>query len=120
MPRHSEIVGAFYRPYGELILSHLPLHAELFLVPEPTNPHDTNAIAVWVSSEEILKSQSQSFDGQNDLDLLNTEFHHIGYLPRTVAETLKPQWPHENGEPQSIAAYFTILSTGKYGVIFDL
>ena len=41
------LVGAFFRPPAKFLLEVLPAGSELLLVPEPENPYDENAIAVY-------------------------------------------------------------------------
>ena len=47
------LVGAYFRPPAQQLLRHLPSGTELVLEPEPENPHDPNAIAVYTRSSSI-------------------------------------------------------------------
>ena len=44
------LVGAFFRPPAKFLLEVLPAGTPLTLVPEPENPYDENAIAVYGSA----------------------------------------------------------------------
>jgi hypothetical protein len=51
------VVGMQHRFPSAMVLSLIPPGTEFFLVREPENPHDTNAIQVWVESLlQILES----------------------------------------------------------------
>jgi hypothetical protein len=104
------IVGSSFHPPASLILKELSVGTPLSLRAEPTNPHDPNAIAVWMEwsdvkvstidrlldNEEVRKSYWR--DGQIQL----------GYLPRAVAAKLA-----ENGFPvdQPIHCFFHLTPT---------
>lgn len=86
------IVGAYFRPPARVVLSHLPLGTPLELDPEPENEHDPNAIAVYVSMEQLAKIDWEPYNdelmscGSSPAGLINEEYPdalHLGYIPRT-------------------------------------
>lgn len=91
------IVGAHFRPPAKSILNVLPGGTALKLVPEPTNAYDPNACAVYVESANIPVSVHDDLaiavEGQGYTleEILEYPAWHLGYIPRTAAETLAPQ-----------------------------
>lgn len=101
----SPIVGAFYRPPAKTILSLLHPGHQLVIDPEPTNPHDPNAIRVCVKLDSILVSEEDYSHVEDELmqygatwaDLRRNQYgeemedplFHIGYIPRSGAKTAK-------------------------------
>lgn len=88
------IVGARFHPPAEAIIKALPRGVTLAIVPEPENPHDENALAVWVPLEAIsanLKELEDDLPGYG-LDLgtfVAQSSWQLGYLPKEVALRLK-------------------------------
>lgn len=101
----SPIVGAYYRPPAKTILSLLAPGHSLVLDPEPTNPHDPDAIRVCVKLNSIELPEEDYSAVEDELmqygatwaDLRRDEFgeevedplFHIGYVPRSGAKTAK-------------------------------
>lgn len=93
------IVGAHFHPPAKTLLQFLPLGTPLWLKPEPDNPYDANAIMVGVNGTTvetaIPKGQIEDFDaalegfGFNSEEVFSTHEWHLGYIPRTIAETIK-------------------------------
>lgn len=90
------LVGAFFRPPAAAIIAHLPAGAHLRIRPEPDNPHDANALAVLVLSDEIPASQDDALSadavgfGYDAAAIRAQAEWHIGYIARQHAEQLQP------------------------------
>ena len=88
------IVGAHFRPPAKAILASLPTGAVLSLVPEPENPFDSNAIAVFVEPKEIPPSEHETLNetaqgmGFSIEDILTAPAWHLGYIPKALAATI--------------------------------
>ena len=86
------IVGAKYRPPAEAILGVLAVGTPLILRPEPTNPADSNAKAVWVKTADISNEGFAALDDgrlrrftMTIKDLTLRDEWHLGYIPAVVA-----------------------------------
>lgn len=87
----SLIVGAHFRPPAKVLLANMPSGMPLTLAPEPSNEYDENAVAVFLTTEDLLNQldaeQTQSLEDELsgmgfDLDMLREqEAWHLGYLP---------------------------------------
>lgn len=94
----SPIVGAYFRPPSTTLLHWLPSGTPLILSPEPSNPHDSNAIAVYLSLFEISRlignlsaGRLQELDDELaksgwSIDRLDEDSgpFHLGYLPASL------------------------------------
>lgn len=90
------IVGAYYRPPATTILKHLPVGTPLIIQAEPDNPHDANAIAIYIKGENIPENDPDldmhlGGFGTNVATLRATEYIHLGYIPATAAAALRAQ-----------------------------
>lgn len=90
--RHSApMVGMHFRPPAKAILQSLPAGYPLELRPEPSNPYDPNAIAVWFDAshlpDEALEELRHTLPGQgsNLDDLLDQRFWQLGYMAKEHA-----------------------------------
>jgi len=82
-PCHSKIVGNTYRPSTQQsALRNKNQNNRVLIVPEPGNPKDKNALAVLVARG----LSSNSF-----------VWTHVGYLPKSDAKRLAPEWPRYKG-----------------------
>ena len=86
------IVGAKYRPPAEAILGVLAIGTPLTLRPEPTNPADSNAKAVWVRTSDISNEAFVALDDgrlkrftMTIKDLALRDEWHLGYISKEVA-----------------------------------
>lgn len=74
----TAIAGASFRNEGVDIVTALKPAVRYRLAREPSNPHDRNAVQVWVDNFQYGRRKPQSY--------------HIGYIPRkwsgTVSATL--------------------------------
>lgn len=94
MPTHL-IVGAHFRPPAKAILQILPSGCPLYIVPEPTNEFDPNALKVEVMTSDLptgidadLTSLAAGF-GFDAAMIRERERWHLGYIPRKGAEHIK-------------------------------
>lgn len=95
MPTYQcPLVGAFYRPPAQAILKVLPSACPLLVQPEPENPHDPNAIAIWVATTSIpeaaygpLEETAGGFGFSLD-DILAALSWHLGYIAKEYAAAL--------------------------------
>jgi hypothetical protein len=107
------IVGSFYRPGAQNILKFLPPGTDLYLIREPDNEYDPNAVAVYISPKDIpqtcYEKLKESLLGCGlTLDyILKSSKWQLGYLPRNVS----PQWIIDLGG--KIPAKFALLPSGK-------
>jgi hypothetical protein len=90
-PKSAPLVGMHFRPPAKAILQSLPAGYPLELRPEPTNPYDANAVAVWFDASHLpddsLEELRHTLPGQgSDIDdLCEQRFWHIGYMAREHA-----------------------------------
>jgi hypothetical protein len=87
---YSLLVGSHFRPPAKLVLSSLPSATPLELRPEPENPYDDEAVAVFLAASDIppsaydsLREELPNFGSSLD-ELLSQEEEalHLGYLAR--------------------------------------
>jgi hypothetical protein len=124
------LVGAHFRPPAKAILGVLPLGAPLQLRREPDNPHDPNAIQVMVASATIPPAAHEDLEraasgyGFDLATILGQPEWHLGYVPRTDAESIAPLMDEANvnmdGLDQSFAGTLAFSPDGKPRVAFDL
>ena len=85
------IVGAFYRPPAKALIEILPIGTPLFLIAEPDNPYDPNAIAVFLESANIPDAAQATLEetlppfGFSVEQVLSQPAWHLGYLPKEMA-----------------------------------
>jgi hypothetical protein len=85
------LVGAHFRPPAKVIIQSLPAGYTLELRPEPTNPYDANAVAVWFDASHLPDSAKEELEstlpgsGSNLEDLLEQRFWQLGYLAKEHA-----------------------------------
>ena len=111
--RTFPIVGAFYRPPAPAIINALPVGAELLLIPEDSNPYDSNAIAVWCPKESLptlsdaLRSDLAGYGVSPEQYMEYTDVH-LGYIPRALAADLRAR-----GFAESAIGTFGVDPRGK-------
>jgi hypothetical protein len=95
------IVGAKHRPPAQGILNNLGLDQALWLIPEPDNAFDANAIKVVVNTAEIpqesLDQMAPDLEGYgSDIsEIMASPQHHLGYIPARLAQAFKLDGPVE-------------------------
>jgi len=91
------IVGAHFRPPAKALLSILPSGTPLVARPEPENPYDANAIAVWLASANIPHTADEALAeaaagyGFTVESIREVAEWHLGYIPAKIAVALAPQ-----------------------------
>jgi len=89
------IVGAFYRPPAKALLDALPIGTPLYLLAEPDNQYDPNAVAVYLRSSDIPpQSQDKLMEtlppfGFDLETILLQDSWHLGYIPKEMAKVLR-------------------------------
>lgn len=94
------LVGAFYRPPAKSILQASPSGMRLYLIPEPQNEYDQNAIAVNIRVSELPADRmevlrdllpSQGFEWE---EIAQIDSVHVGYVKKEWAAEIKQGgWP---------------------------
>jgi hypothetical protein len=96
----APLVGMHFRPPAKAILSVLPSNCPLYVVPEPDNPYDANALQVFVRSADIPESQHSELSelgnasalfGTSLAEILAQERWHLGYVKATEAVHIAPR-----------------------------
>lgn len=107
------IVGAFFRKPAPQVLQVLPMGHPLSIEKEPSNPYDSNAIKVLVDTstldEEMLESLSQTLASMPEYTvdaLMEEDFFHLGYVPKTHNEGILAAW--DSLDPASCELAFTM------------
>lgn len=90
------IVGAHFRPPAKALLSVLPGGTVLRAVPEPENPYDGNAIAIWLDTSAIPHTHADAIAtavagyGFSREEIFGASSWHLGYIPAKIAVALAP------------------------------
>lgn len=94
--RHTvPLVGAHFRPPAKLLLQSVPAGFPLELRPEPSNPYDSNAIAVWLDTkglnDDAIDELTSTLPGMgHDIEeVLAQRWWQIGYVARQEAAALQ-------------------------------
>jgi hypothetical protein len=130
------LVGAHFRPPAKALLAVLPAGQALRLRPEPSNEYDANACQVIVDTADIPESCHDDLASEAppygyDLEgIFAADEWHLGYIPRTDAETITPlinQWILDNDTdneplpvPGAVPAVLSFLPSGKPAVTFEV
>jgi hypothetical protein len=136
---NAPLVGMHFRPPAKAILAALPMGFPLQLRPEPSNPYDPNAIAVWVSGESLKPFYDElelSVPGYGTPweEFLATPEWHLGYMAKEFAalhvEDLSRIIEARNGEafgqgyPEQACdwwpATLSFDAKGKYQITFEV
>ncbi len=112
---YALLVGSHFRPPAKCVLSSLPSGTSLTLRPEPENPYDSEAVAVYLSPREIPESAHESlsrelpsFGSSLDELLSQEEPLHLGYLARESNKDLKKRAESTGLELQTAAEVLQI------------
>ena len=86
------LMGAHFRPPAKALIQALSSDHPLELRPEPTNPYDPNAVAVWLDASTIapdILDEELAFtlpsQGQDVESLLEQKWWQLGYLAKEKA-----------------------------------
>ena len=116
------IVGAFYRPPAAKLIESLPIGTPLFLMAEPDNQYDANAVAVYLESHNIPEASHSLLEESLppfgfDLDtVLGQEQWHLGYVPKEFAALLRGRNIIVPNTPMDVT--FAVAPDGKPRVRF--
>jgi hypothetical protein len=93
------IVGMVYRHPADILVTVMPVGTKLFLVPEPFNQFDHNAIAVWVDLDSNLMTDHvlSALAKAKNTDWVNQKSLQLGYLPKQVAAYIKSKGGLQGG-----------------------
>lgn len=89
---HCKVAGTTYEGRQEY-LARLTGKEPVRLIPEPDNPYDPNAIAVYVSVHKdnlVEMIDRGEFHDNIANDALQYELLHCGYIPRELAKDIAP------------------------------
>lgn len=117
------IVGAYFRPPAKILIESLAVGTPLYLLAEPDNHVDPNAVAVYVEAsnipetahaflEEILPQCGFTLDA-----VLGQETWHLGYIPKDFAKQLRESGTVPEGVPLDVT--FATNVTGAPRVRFS-
>lgn len=77
----------------EHIAAYVRIGDVALLMPEPTNPHDPNAVAVHVAPRSAMRSAAREGTDGDRLDPVDRSLlmdRQVGYLPRGLAARIAP------------------------------
>jgi hypothetical protein len=80
-----------FHPPAKALLQVLPKGAALRIVPEPHNPYDSNALAIYVDADQIPESERDTLEtlalpfGYSVDDIIAAGEWHLGYIKATHA-----------------------------------
>jgi hypothetical protein len=129
------IVGAHFRPPAKQLLSVLGMGHALWFTREPENPHDGNAIAVYLDLSTLTEPQRDAlepmlttagFDWQSLVDDDNTQTRgetrsrHLGYIPAVEALWLAPKIDESEEFEIHISGTFGISLANKPTITFTI
>lgn len=135
---NAPLVGIFHRPPAKALLQSIPAGYPLELRPEPSNPYDSNAVAVWLDShflnDTAIDELTSTLPGMgHDIEeVLAARWWQLGYLSRDAAaqhqqalgfalsamaeHAMENDQPHVSGLPAKLA----FAGDGKPLVTFNL
>lgn len=129
MQSHSApLVGAHFRPPARAILSAIPAGHPLLLRPEPSNPYDPNAIAVWFDAETIRHSPDIISElevtappmGADMEGIFEQRFWQVGYVAKEIAAKHQSAITDALDVPEGYPANLSFSGSGKYQVTWGL
>lgn len=113
------IVGSSYRPPATEILAVLPVGTPLILRPEPDNPHDPHAKAVWIKTADISNEAFAALDDgrlrRHNLTIRDLAFQDewiLGYIPASFASGF--------AVPSDVSGTFSVGSNGGPRITVEL
>lgn len=90
-PHRAPLVGLYFRPPAKALLQSIPSGYPLELRPEPHNPYDPNAVAVWLDArhlnDEAIDELTSTLPGMgHDIEeVLAAPWWQLGYIARAEA-----------------------------------
>jgi HIRAN domain len=116
------IVGMFYRPPAKALIDALTIGTPLFLLAEPDNQYDPNAVAVYLESHNIpenaidaLEESLPSFGFSWDSIIAQDQWH-LGYIPKDFAAQLRASETVVPNKPVDVT--FAVNASGAPRVRF--
>lgn len=92
------IVGSHYRPPAAALIAVLATGTRLLLRPEPHNPHDRFAKAIFIKTQDIPTAAFAALDDgrlkaweMTIKDIAHEPEWHLGFIPATMAKDLDLQ-----------------------------
>lgn len=88
---NAPLVGMHFRPPAKALIQSIPAGYPLELRPEPSNPYDSNAVAVWLDShflnDTAIDELTSTLPGMgHDIEeVLAARWWQLGYLSRDAA-----------------------------------
>lgn len=122
----APLVGMHFRPPAKAILAVLPSACPLSVVPEPDNPHDENALAVFVKSAGIPEHSHSDLDreaqffGSSVQEILARDAWQLGYIARQDAMHLAPRITSAMGDNDHFEGRLAFALDGKPTVQLEL
>lgn len=122
----APLMGAHFRPPAKTLLAILPANFPLTIRPEPENPYDSNALAVWLDVEDFSDELWQDLlpmlpgSGFDETDLRAQRHFHIGYAAKEIAATTQKaviELLRENAL-DALPARLGFSGVGKYQISF--
>lgn len=133
MTHSAPLVGMHFRPPAKALLAALPANHPLELVPEPENPYDPNAIAVYLRSstvsQQALGELSETLPpmGCDVETFIAQPLWHIGYMAKEHAALhhlpladIQARELASYGECSPFIANLSFSPEGKYVIKFNL
>jgi hypothetical protein len=112
------VVGMHFWPPAKVLVGIMPTGHALILRPEPTNPYDENAIAVWADASsvplDLIKDNMSAFEGAGDapdlgeLESIEAWTHtmrQLGYVAKTETDKVRGLKPNLNNEWDATIAF---------------
>jgi hypothetical protein len=129
-------MGAHFRPPAKALIQALASDHPLELRPEPSNPYDPNAVAVWLDAdtidEETLETElafTLLAQGQDVESLLAQRWWQLGYLAKDKAAILQEAIARaisganadaESDQASGFPARLGFTGDGKPAVLFNI
>lgn len=114
-PIRCPIVGSkFYPPAMEILLV-LPVGTPLRALAEPTNPHDANAVQVWIDTTSIPQKARERLI--KTVPSLNSsrDSYQLGHIAASFAAML-----NQKGFPDEVTGTFAIGSKGGNRILLEI
>lgn len=117
------IVGGFHRPPALVLMNALAIGTPLFLIAEPDNPYDPNAIAVWLLSANIPTTSHATLEeklpvfGFDLTGILNEEQWQLGYIPKVQTAELRAAYSLPLDAKLDVT--YSVTAKGQHMIRFD-
>lgn len=103
-PLFANLVGQQFAA-GAAFAASLPAETKVYLVREPSNPYDPNAIQVWIERNEALDALGPKPSA------INGDFIRLGYIRREQAADYAPEFIKRGVDlVEGILAYESLIT----------